>query len=705
MHWLYRTDPRPKGFEVQGKKDPCGKVGCSVCTQGKLQRTVYREYINDGKDPEPLNLIHMDIMGKMDVRGIHHGKYLLTLTDDATNYVWCYPLKKKSHAEIKIKDWFVRKERKYPEYTIKVFRSDNGGEFISNSFRGWLTTKGIQHDLACDYSPQQNGKAERMNRTLSEMARCMIIGSGLPKKYWEYAFDYAAWIQNRMVTKANKRHTAFELLTGGVPSLLKAKTFGCMAQVLIPEKKRKRKSGTKLDSKARWAVFLGPAKEHHGWAFHFMDTSTIGFSRDVVFHEDVPYGLWRSWPKEPRSLAAQSPLSCIPEDVPMQEASTDKDVADEDDDIVEVTTTAGPAASVSDDVEDDNEGDEDDELIDPRRQRTAPDFFTPSSNSAEAVEAEEEGGAPSDIDARWASFTNTFYSTAPPGVEPASLGKEWVYDLGDEEWVLTTLGEQEPLEAESSRAQAVTLPDISELPQPPDLHPEDYEEPKTVQGVLRDVYSKPWVESLLKEYNQVKDKGVWEWRHLPPGTKTMGTKWVFKRKVKVDGSLDKFKSRLCVQGYDSIEGVHHFETYSPTASAAAARSLLALACARGWKVEQMDVSGAFLYGDLEEEIYCRPPPGFEDPEGRVWRLKKSLYGLKQAPRVWIKTLADTLKKAGFVQSQTEPSLFHLKQGKDVIYVLVFVDDLLLTSGSDELINFTKETLHANFEMTDLGPAK
>jgi hypothetical protein len=95
-----------------------------------------------------------------------------------------------------------------------------------------------------------------------------------------------------------------------------------------------------------------------------MDTSTIGFSRDVVFHEDVPYGLWRSWPKEPRSLAAQSPLSCIPEDVPMQEASTDKDVADEDDDIVEVTTTAGPAASVSDDVEDDNEGDEDDELID-----------------------------------------------------------------------------------------------------------------------------------------------------------------------------------------------------------------------------------------------------------------------------------------------------------------------------------------------------
>ena len=153
--------------------------------------------------------------------------------------------------------------------------------------------------------------------------------------------------------------------------------------------------------------------------------------------------------------------------------------------------------------------------------------------------------------------------------------------------------------------------------------------------------------AIIKEYGQVELKGVWVWEHPPKGAKLMGTKWVFVRKTKVDGTLDKFKARICVQGFSSIPGVHHFETYAPTASSTTARLLFAVGCAKDWDIDQMDVSGAFLYGELEEEIYCRPPPGFEDPQGRVWRLKKSLYGLKQAPRVWIHTLRSVLVKAGF----------------------------------------------------------
>lgn len=188
----------------------------------------------------------------------------------------------------------------------------------------------------------------------------------------------------------------------------------------------------------------------------------------------------------------------------------------------------------------------------------------------------------------------------------------------------------------------------------------------------------------------------------------MGTKWVLVRKTKVDGSLDKFKGRICVQGFTSIPGIHHFETFAPTASSSAARLFFAVACMKDWDVDQLDVSGAFLYATLEEEIYCRPPQGFEDPQGRVWKLKKSLYGLKQAPREWIAKLSSVLKAAGFVQSKVEPSLFILEREGVRLLLIVFVDDLLLgTEKGDKgkaLMQYAKAALKAEFEMTDMGPA-
>jgi hypothetical protein len=249
------------------------------------------------------------------------------------------------------------------------------------------------------------------------------------------------------------------------------------------------------------------------------------------------------------------------------------------------------------------------------------------------------------------------------------------------------------------------LPPAEALPDPPLVHPSGYEEPTSWRELQKDPYAREWVVAAAKEYGQIEDKGVWEWAHPPPGTPIMGTKWVFVRKTLVDGSLDKFKGRICVQGYMSILGIHHNETFAPTASAVAARLLLALGCAEDWEVHQMDVSGAFLYADLKEVIYCRPPEGFRDPEKRVWRLKKSLYGLKQAPREWIAKLASVLKKAGFRQCAHEPALWKLMQDGEVLFLLDFVDDFLLATKSDRLMRYTKDVLSANFEMTDLGPTE
>jgi hypothetical protein len=118
----------------------------------------------------------------------------------------------------------------------------------------------------------------------------------------------------------------------------------------------------------------------------------------------------------------------------------------------------------------------------------------------------------------------------------------------------------------------------------------------------------------------------------------------------------------------------------------------------------MDVSGAFLYGDLEEEIYMRPPPGLEEPDGKVWRLRKSLYGLKQAPRTWNKALHKVLLQEGFVQSRVEPTLYVLQRDGESLYTLVFVDDLLMVSTCPNLSRAIKNKLMSHFDMTDLGAA-
>src|SRR5262249_46094582 len=145
-----------------------------------------------------------------------------------------------------------------------------------------------------------------------------------------------------------------------------------------------------------------------------------------------------------------------------------------------------------------------------------------------------------------------------------------------------------------------------------------------------------WKEAVKCEMDSIMANGTWVLVDLPPGCKTIGCKWIFRKKLRPDGSIDKYKARLVAKGFKQKEGIDYFDTYSPVARMTTIRVLVALASIYDLKIHQMDVKTAFLNGELEEEIYMDQPEGFvaSGNEHKVCKLVRSLYGLKQAPKQW-----------------------------------------------------------------------
>jgi len=146
------------------------------------------------------------------------------------------------------------------------------------------------------------------------------------------------------------------------------------------------------------------------------------------------------------------------------------------------------------------------------------------------------------------------------------------------------------------------------------------------------------------------------------------------------------------------------ETFGLVVKPATVRIVLSLALSHQWPIHQLDVKNAFLHGTLTETVYCAQSSGFEDyahPDF-VCRLNKSLYGLKQAPRAWYSRFASYLLMMGFVEAKSDTSLFIYRRGSDTVYLLLYVDDIVLTASSPELLRRTISALQCEFSMKDLG---
>lgn len=232
---------------------------CETCafTKSERRRANLKSEIKVNKQ---LDLLCTDVLGPVDPADILGNKYILTLRDHATTFSYCFPLKARSEVDTKLTHALtvIKNQLHAPKY----LRSDNAKEYTKGSFQNFLLSIGTTMALTTAYTPEQNGEAERLNRTLGDMARAMLKQSGLPQSFWTFAYKCATFIHNRLPNKRTEGKTPLELWVGIEPQVNNIYPFGAKAYVHVPKEKRK-----KLEDRSKLCFLVGYLEDGRGWYF------------------------------------------------------------------------------------------------------------------------------------------------------------------------------------------------------------------------------------------------------------------------------------------------------------------------------------------------------------------------------------------------------------------------------------------------------
>ncbi len=250
---------------------------CEACVQGKQHRTPYPKK-SSNKATELFETVHSDVCGPMNVKSFGKSQYFVTFIDEYSRYTEVYFLKSKDEVLEKFKQYVSQAEKLGKR--VKNLRSDNGGEYCSKVFDDYLKAKGITHQTTVPHCPEQNGIAERMNRTLVEAARSMMFHAGMPKEFWAEAIHTAAYVHNRSPTSSLKEVTPFQRMYGQKPDVSNLRVFGCIAFKHIPDATRR-----KLDKKSSKCVFVGYPEGTKGYKLYDLEKKSFVRSRDIIFQE------------------------------------------------------------------------------------------------------------------------------------------------------------------------------------------------------------------------------------------------------------------------------------------------------------------------------------------------------------------------------------------------------------------------------------
>ena len=665
---------------------------CSDCSINKSHKLPF--YSNTIASSHPLEYLYTDVWTSP-ITSIDNYKYYLVIVDHYTRYTWLYPLRKKSQVREMFITFTALVENKF-KFKIGTLYSDNGGEFIA--MRSFLASHGISHMTTPPHTPELNGISERKHRHIVETGLTLLSTASMPKEYWSYAFATAVYLINRMLTPVLGNESPYVKLFGQPPNYLKLRIFGCLCFPWL-----RPYTAHKLDNRSVPCVLLGYSLSQSAYLCLDRATGRVYTSRHVQFAEssfpflttspsvtppsDPPLSqdtrpvsvpllarpLTTAPPSSPscsaphRSLSQSenlSPPAPLQPSLSLSPTSPITSPSLSEESLVGHNSETGPTGSSP--------------PLSPQPQRPQPQ--SPQSTSPHSSSPQPNSPNPQHSPR---SLTPTLTSSPspspPPNPNPPPI-----------QHTMRTRSKNNIVKPNPKFANLATKP----TPLKPII-------PKTVVEALLDPN---WRQAMCDEINAQTRNGTFDLVPPAPNQNVVGCKWVFTLKYLSNGVLDRYKARLVAKGFHQQYGHDFKETFSPVIKSTTVRSVLHVAVSKGWSIRQIDVNNAFLQGTLSDEVYVTQPPGFVDKDNahHVCRLYKALYGLKQAPRAWYQELRSYLLTQGFVNSVADTSLFTLRHERTILYVLVYVDDMLITGSDTNIITRFIANLAARFSLKDLG---
>jgi transposase InsO family protein len=723
---------------------------CEACVLGKMKRLPFPSSTTVPRGP--LDIVSCDVGGPVTPQGAGGIRYWVVFVDHYSSYVWVKFVKTKDEVHTTIKQWRTDSEAQLHgriahwelcEGWTRFFRTDNGGEFTSAEVEAEFRKLGIIHETTAPRTPEQNGVAERMNGTLVTRSITNLVASHLPRSWWPRAMEAAAYTINRSPAAGQKGKTPYERLYDRRIDIHHLHTFGCPAYPLVEKELR---SG-KFTNHARRCVFIGYVENSKAYWLLDLETQQVIKSRHVAFNDDAmaPKTVRDTAEKHTAQDVEQMAQDLYPRTAPYF------DLSDDDSDSVgaggDIPHEAQPEPILSEPIPTTPEPSMPTASRIPRLstpsspvQRTPPATPTESTSTPTSHAPARRVGnarvAPAPTEPRRSSRTskpaehrNAIYERAAAAPQQSrSLRKAELEESRrqrrEEQQERILEREIELLRREENSGGPDKPEENTEAAAADNsaaytwLNEEDYDtfsglasngsdDPSTWDEAMSGSEAEQWQDGLNKELSSFEANDVYEVVPIPSGVKPITSKLVLKRKLNADGEVERHKVRMVARGFTQREG-HDYqpdEIFTPVANLESVRIMCALAAKHDLELEQMDVSTAYLNGELTEEVYLMPPSCVYVPKGHCWRLKRSLYGLKQAGRVWNKTLDKKLRELGFERLNAETCLYVLKDGKNICFLVVYVDDLLLAGTTKSFTSTVKQQLSSAYRMRDLGPAR